>query len=103
VTAAAARSAGWQASEPASAVTSLLVGDPGPAVDAAAACLARGVRVGCFRPPSVPDGISRLRLTARADLTDGDVALVRDVLAAVRAQTPTAPAAAPAAASRGSR
>ncbi|MER7156402.1 8-amino-7-oxononanoate synthase, partial [Streptomyces lydicus] len=24
---------------------------------------------GCFRPPSVPDGISRLRLTARADLT----------------------------------
>jgi 8-amino-7-oxononanoate synthase len=101
--AAAARSAGWQASEPASAVTSLLVGDPGPAVDAAAACLARGVRVGCFRPPSVPDGISRLRLTARADLTDGDVALVRDVLAAVRAQTPTAPAAAPAAASRGSR
>ncbi|MFD1213645.1 8-amino-7-oxononanoate synthase, partial [Arthrobacter sp. GCM10027362] len=27
-----------------------------------------GVLVGCFRPPSVPDGVSRLRLTARADL-----------------------------------
>ena len=51
---------------------------------AAAACLARGVRVGCFRPPSVPDGISRLRLTARADLTDADLDRVRVVLAEVR-------------------
>ncbi|MDN6331849.1 MAG: hypothetical protein L0J58_04785 [Micrococcaceae bacterium] len=25
-----------------------------------------GIAVGCFRPPSVPDGISRIRLTARA-------------------------------------
>ena len=28
-----------------------------------------GMLVGCFRPPSVPDGVSRLRLTARADLS----------------------------------
>ena len=27
-----------------------------------------GLLVGCFRPPSVPDGVSRLRLAARADL-----------------------------------
>ena len=26
-------------------------------------CWRQGVRVGCFRPPSVPDGISRLRIT----------------------------------------
>lgn len=32
-----------------------------------------GVRVGCFRPPSVPDGVSRLRLTARATLTPHDI------------------------------
>jgi 8-amino-7-oxononanoate synthase len=84
----AARDAGWQASEPIAAVTSLLVGEPGAAVAAAAACLARGVRVGCFRPPSVPDGISRLRLTARADLTDADLALVAEVLLAVRREVP---------------
>ena len=38
---------------------------PGPdeAVAWAAACRARDVAVGCFRPPSTPDGGSRLRLT----------------------------------------
>jgi len=33
----------------------------------------QGILVGCFRPPSVPDGISRLRLTARADLDAQEV------------------------------
>ncbi|MGB2718749.1 MAG: 8-amino-7-oxononanoate synthase, partial [Rhodococcus sp. (in: high G+C Gram-positive bacteria)] len=42
-----------------------------------------GVRVGCFRPPSVPADGSRLRLTARADLTDADVDRAASVLAAV--------------------
>jgi 8-amino-7-oxononanoate synthase len=42
-------------------------------VEASERLRADGVRVGCFRPPSVPDGVSRLRLTARADLTDGDI------------------------------
>jgi hypothetical protein len=41
------------------------------------------VRVGCFRPPSVPDGRSRLRLTARADLTEDDFARVSEVLRAI--------------------
>ena len=82
--AAAARDAGWDATEPSAAVTAIPVGAPDLAVAATAACLARGVRVGCFRPPSVPDGVSRLRLTARADLSDTDVARLRDVLADVR-------------------
>ena len=42
-----------------------------------------GVRVGCFRPPSVPRGRSCLRLTARATLTPADVERAADVLAAV--------------------
>ncbi|WP_439029163.1 8-amino-7-oxononanoate synthase [Gordonia terrae] len=56
------------AEEPAAAVISIIVGDPQRAVAAAAACRARGVLVGCFRPPSVPPGTSRLRITVRADL-----------------------------------
>jgi len=70
----AARAAGWQTSEPDGAVVSVFVGSPANAVAAAAACADAGVQVGCFRPPSVPDGRSRLRLTARATLTDVDIA-----------------------------
>ena len=68
------RSAGLRATRPDAAVVSVLVGEPGAAAEAASRLLADGVRVGCFRPPSVPDGVSRLRLTARADLTDGESA-----------------------------
>jgi 8-amino-7-oxononanoate synthase len=63
---------GLAASYPVGAVTSVLMDSPQAAVHAAASCAALGVRVGCFRPPSVPDGRSRLRLTARADLTAED-------------------------------
>ena len=69
--------------EPQSAVVSVILGDPDVAVAAADACLARGVRVGCFRPPTVPAGTSRLRLTARASLSEDDLDLARRVLANV--------------------
>ena len=68
--------------EPTSAVVSVILGDPEVAA-AATACLDRGVRVGCFRPPTVPAGTSRLRLTARAALTAEEMALAREVLAEV--------------------
>ncbi len=44
---------------------------------AAAAC---GLRIGCFRPPSTPDGVSRLRLTAHAHHTDEELAVAAAVL-----------------------
>lgn len=53
------------------------------AVAGAAAFLDHGLRVGCFRPPSVPDGVSRLRLTARATLTGAELARVADRVRAV--------------------
>jgi len=68
---------------PASAVVSVVLGDPEVAYAAAGDCLALGLRVGCFRPPSVPDGTSRLRLTARATLTPEELDRVRAVLAEV--------------------
>ena len=79
--AAAAATTGREVSSPDAAVVSVLVGDAAVAVAAAKTCLERGVRVGCFRPPSVPDGRSRLRLTARADLTDADLDRARSAFA----------------------
>lgn len=52
----------------AGAVLSVPVPGPREAVEAATACARDGVRVGSFRPPSVPDGVSRLRMTASAPL-----------------------------------
>jgi len=74
---------------PHSAVVSVILGRPEVAVAAAAACLDRGVRVGCFRPPSVPPGTSRLRLTARASLSDDELRTAQRVLTEVLAATRT--------------
>ncbi|WP_326546794.1 8-amino-7-oxononanoate synthase [Mycolicibacterium sp. ND9-15] len=68
---------------PESAVVSVILGEPEVALAAAVACLDRGVRIGCFRPPTVPTGTSRLRLTARASLTDDEMTLAREVLTEV--------------------
>ncbi|MFI2618233.1 8-amino-7-oxononanoate synthase [Streptomyces sp. NPDC018584] len=65
---------GLSAVRPDAAVVSVRAPAPESAVRWAADCRGAGLAVGCFRPPSVPDGISRLRLTARADLTDDQIA-----------------------------
>ena len=65
--------AGHEAVRPDAAVVSVRAPSPEGAVRWAADCRAAGLAVGCFRPPSVPDGISRLRLTARADLSDAQL------------------------------
>jgi 8-amino-7-oxononanoate synthase len=58
---------------------------PGPreALAGVAAAAEGGFRIGCFRPPSTPDGVSRLRLTAHAHHTDEDLALAAKVLRAI--------------------
>jgi 8-amino-7-oxononanoate synthase len=73
---------------PQSAVVSVILGAPEVALAAATACLDAGVRVGCFRPPTVPAGTSRLRLTARASLDPDDLKLARAVLTDVLGAAP---------------
>ncbi|WP_030263546.1 8-amino-7-oxononanoate synthase [Streptomyces violens] len=82
--------AGLAAVRPDAAVVSVHAPSPEAAMRWAADCRDAGLVVGCFRPPSVPDGISRLRLTARADLTDEQLSQAIEVI--VR----TAPAGVPA-------
>ena len=69
--------------EPAGAVLSVPMPGPHEALAAQQQLLDHGLRVGCFRPPSVPDDRSRLRITARADLATDDVDLACRLLAEV--------------------
>ncbi|MFC9518434.1 8-amino-7-oxononanoate synthase [Nocardiaceae bacterium NPDC056970] len=71
------------AADPESAVVSVVLGDPEVAFAAAAACRDLGLHVGCFRPPSVPEGTSRLRLTARATIDADEMAVIESVLTEV--------------------
>ena len=79
----AARAAGLPATRPDGAVIAMTVGDAPAVLRAATVCAEFGLDVGCLRPPSVPDGRACLRLTARATLSDADVALAARAFAAV--------------------
>jgi 8-amino-7-oxononanoate synthase len=72
---------GLAAAVPDAAVTSVMLGDPVIALAAQKECAAHGVRVGCFRPPSVPAGRACLRLTGRATLTEEDFRVAYQALA----------------------
>lgn len=65
---------------PAGAVLAVPMPGPREAVAAVEKAAGSGVRIGCFRPPSTPDGISRLRLTAHAHLDDIELATAVEVL-----------------------
>ena len=69
---------------PDAAVAFVILGDPLDALAAQRTCAEHGVRVGCFRPPSVPAGGACLRLTGRATLTENDFRVASRVLAIVR-------------------
>lgn len=70
---------------PAGAVLSAPMPGPKQALAAVARAAGAGVRIGCFRPPSTPDGVSRLRLTAHAGLSEADLEHATAVLRTLRA------------------
>ena len=82
--AARAASAGWTVHDHDAAVASIPVGRSEDALLAQRVCADAGVVVGCFRPPSVPDGIARLRMTGHADLSPSDFDAVEKALRMAR-------------------
>jgi 8-amino-7-oxononanoate synthase len=72
---------------PDASIVALPLADPAAALAAARRCAERGVRVGCFRPPSVPDGFSRLRMSAHAGLREADITLAADVIGSAVGQS----------------
>jgi 8-amino-7-oxononanoate synthase len=78
--AAAVLAAACRVESPAGAVLSVPMPNAAATLEAAAALQRRGVRVGCFRPPSTPDGSAKLRITAHADHTDDELELAAKAL-----------------------
>jgi len=74
------RAAGLEVSRPDGGVISVTAPSAAAAFAWAAACRDRGVAVGCFRPPSTPDGRSRLRLTINAGVPEAAFAEALDTI-----------------------
>ena len=68
------RAAGLRVGIPDAAIVSVHAPGAEEAVSWAARCTSQGVGVSSDRPPVVPDGASRLRLAARSDLGEQDIA-----------------------------
>lgn len=63
-----------------SAIVPFMVGGNAGALALSAALRARGLDVRAVRPPTVPEGRARLRITTGAHLTDGEVARLAEAL-----------------------
>ncbi len=64
-------------------IVPLIIGEPQAALDACERALAQGVFAQAIRPPTVPDGTSRLRAVARADHDPAELAAAGALLASL--------------------
>ncbi|MEX8521118.1 MAG: 8-amino-7-oxononanoate synthase [Leptothrix sp. (in: b-proteobacteria)] len=72
---------GWQLMDSSTAIQPVLIGDNHRTAALGQALLARGFWVGAIRPPTVPVGTARLRITLSAAHTEAQVAQLLDALA----------------------
>ncbi len=63
-----------------SAVVPIILGDPSRTLKAAEELRRRGLLVGAIRPPTVPEGGSRLRVSIQAAQTDSDLEQLIDAI-----------------------
>uniref|UniRef100_UPI003F4966FA 8-amino-7-oxononanoate synthase n=1 Tax=Cupriavidus yeoncheonensis TaxID=1462994 RepID=UPI003F4966FA len=78
--------AGWQLAESSTPIQPLIVGDNETALSLSQALENDGIRVTAIRPPTVPNGTSRLRITLSASHTAADVTRLLDSLSAIMAR-----------------
>ncbi len=79
---------GWQLADSATAIQPLIVGDNAAALALTAALDAQGLWVPAIRPPTVPAGTARLRITLSADHSAQDVQRLVDGLACAAQELP---------------
>jgi 8-amino-7-oxononanoate synthase len=71
---------GWQLMDSQSAIQPIIIGQAEDALAVSQALLEQGLLVSAIRPPTVPQGTSRLRITLSAAHSDEMVARLVDVL-----------------------
>jgi 8-amino-7-oxononanoate synthase len=71
-----------------SQILPLIIGDDARTMDLAKAVQDRGFDVRGIRPPTVPHGSSRLRITITNNVTEADIATLADLLTSLTARTP---------------
>jgi 8-amino-7-oxononanoate synthase len=67
------RARGYRVTGDSSAIVPVVIGDVQPTLELAARLRKAGINVPAIRPPTVPAGTSRLRITLRATHTDGEI------------------------------
>lgn len=75
---------GWAVPESAGPIVPVILGEPALALDASAACRARGLLVPAIRPPTVPRGTARLRISLTAAHGPGEIASLLEALESAR-------------------
>ncbi|TDF61948.1 8-amino-7-oxononanoate synthase [Cupriavidus sp. L7L] len=78
--------AGWQLADSATPIQPLIVGGNAAALALSEALDGDGIRVAAIRPPTVPEGTARLRITLSAAHGAADIARLLDSLGALAAQ-----------------
>jgi 8-amino-7-oxononanoate synthase len=71
------RSCGLDTGASETAIIPVIIGENGKTLAAREKLMEQGVFVGAIRPPTVPEGTSRLRISLRADLTNDDLSLFK--------------------------
>lgn len=73
---------GWQWMPSPTAIQPIVIGENAPALALAAALEREGIRIAAIRPPTVPVGTARLRITLSAAHTDADIERLAQALEA---------------------
>ncbi|NDV23758.1 8-amino-7-oxononanoate synthase [Desulfovibrio sp. JC022] len=79
-------SCGFDCGQSESQIIPVVLGDNEKALTAREKLIAKGLYTAAIRPPTVPEGTARLRLSLRADFTDIDLQKIKGAFAGLKAE-----------------